>query len=73
MPDETSTEADATAQRRQQWIDALLEERRGYETAGRADRVADVDEALRVAGHKAPAHRHAPEQTTARRSRKPKE
>ncbi len=70
------SEQDVAAQRRQQWIEALLEERRGYATAGRADRVADVDRALADAGYRAPAGRSAPPaETTARRSRatKPKE
>jgi len=33
-------------------IEALLEERRGYEVRGRKDRVAEVDKALADAGHK---------------------
>lgn len=56
---------DLAAKRRQEWIGALLEERRGYEVAGRADRVAEVDAALVAAGYKAPAGRRAkPSETT---------
>lgn len=34
-------------------IAALLEERRGYEMHGKADRLKQVDEALKALGHKA--------------------
>lgn len=36
-----------------QYVAALLEERRGYETYGRADRVAEVDEQLALRGYEA--------------------
>lgn len=36
------------------FIDALLEERRGYAVYGRDDRVAEVDEQLRLRGVKPP-------------------
>jgi hypothetical protein len=58
------SEQDAAAARRAQWIEALLEERRGYEVAGKADRVAQVDAELERAGHRQPARRRAPQRTT---------
>ena len=36
------------------FVDALLEERRGYAVHGRADRVAEVDEQLRLRGVEPP-------------------
>lgn len=59
------TEKEAAAERRQATIDALLEERRGYEIAGKADRAKQVDAALKDAGYKAPAGRKAPKGETA--------
>jgi hypothetical protein len=43
--------ATSGAQPESQYIEALLEERRGYETHGRDDRVAEVDEQLAARGH----------------------
>lgn len=40
-------------------VDALLEERRGYELHGRDDRVAEVDEQLKVRGYEAAAKKRA--------------
>lgn len=45
------------AARRQDTIDALLTERRGYEVAGKSDRVKAVDAALKAAGYSTPAGR----------------
>lgn len=42
-----------TAAQRQAHIQALLTEREGYERAGNDERVAQVDEQLRVYGHEA--------------------
>jgi hypothetical protein len=37
-------------ERRKAWLIALIEERRGYEQKGLTDRVAEVDEQLRLLG-----------------------
>jgi len=42
-----------------QYIAALLEERRGYETHGRDDRVAEVDEQLKARGYKEAGQKRA--------------
>lgn len=53
-------EADAVeAARDEQYIEALLEERRGYVIFGREDRVAAVDEQLAIRGYKAAAEARA--------------
>jgi hypothetical protein len=54
-PEPISEAEAAAALRKQADIDALLEERRGYEVYGRDDRVAEVDEQLRLRGVKPPA------------------
>lgn len=51
--------ATSGAQPDSQFIDALLEERRGYETHGRADRMAEVDEQLRARGYKEAGQKRA--------------
>jgi len=64
MPDEPSNHevldakhaaATSGAQPESQYIDALLEERRGYAIHGRTDRVAEVDVELERRGYKAAA------------------
>jgi hypothetical protein len=54
-PEPISESEAAAAQRKQADIDALLEERRGYAVYGRDDRIAAVDEQLRLRGVKPPA------------------
>lgn len=51
--------ATSGAQPESQYVDALLEERRGYETHGRADRVAEVDEQLKARGYKEAGQKRA--------------
>lgn len=45
-------------------IRALLEERRGYEVHGLADRAAQVDEQLKARGYAVPASRRTPDEAT---------
>lgn len=52
-----------------QYVAALLEERRGYETYGRADRVAEVDEQLALRGHQAAGEARAVAQPKTARGR----
>lgn len=40
-----------TSEQRQAYIKALLEERRGYESRGDVERVAEVEAELRAVGH----------------------
>jgi hypothetical protein len=47
--------ANATEQPSDPYVGPLLEERRGYAMHGRADRVAEVDEQLRLRGVEPPA------------------
>jgi len=63
------------APERDPYIDALLEERRGYEIHGRTDRVADVDEQLALRGHQeaAEARAAAAPKTTRGRGAKPQQ
>lgn len=59
------------AQPDSQYIEALLEERRGYEIHGRSERVADVDTALADRGYKQAAEKRsaaAPSAPKGRRS-----
>lgn len=51
--------ATSGAQPESQYIEALLEERRGYETHGRDDRVAEVDEQLKARGYKEAGQKRA--------------
>lgn len=44
----------------QDYIDALLRERAGYERRGLADRVTQVDEQLRIAGYAPPVVEEKP-------------
>lgn len=62
--------AEDTAPERDPYIDALLEERRGYEVRGLADRKAAVDEQLKARGHAVPVERKAPSGQTTARARK---
>ena len=59
--------ANAQPDPEQGYIDALLEERRGYVVYGRDDRVADVDEQLRLRGVEPPASADGDGKTTATR------
>jgi len=59
--------AEDTATERDPYIDALLEERRGYEVRGLTERKAAVDEQLKLRGYAVPVERKAPSgQTTSR-------
>lgn len=51
--------ATSGAQPDSQYVEALLEERRGYETHGRDDRVAEVDEQLKARGYKEAGQKRA--------------
>lgn len=56
--------SDDAAQSRADYVRALKEERHGYEVAGKADRVAQVDEQLARFGE-APVKRAAPRKSKA--------
>ncbi len=57
-----SDEQELAAVKRAEWVAALEEERRGYEVTGRTDRVAQVDEQIKIAQSK-PRGRRAPNAT----------
>lgn len=67
MPEPTNREiqdakhdaATSGAQSDSQYVEALLEERRGYETHGRTERVAEVNEQLKARGYKEAGEKRA--------------
>lgn len=54
----------------QNMIDALLVERAGYERRGLTDRIAQVDEQLRLHGYEAPARKADAEPAAESRGRR---